>query len=90
MYLLLNGTLVMESGNSKLYFEPDQYCLDGAGSHTVIFSDSSNPDYPDYPLEIAHFGGTETDQVALICFSEDNLLEDKDVQLKHKLMSLVY
>lgn len=69
----------MESGSTKIFIDPDQYCLDGAGSHTVIFADNSNPDYPDYPLEIAHFGGTEIDQVALICFSEDDIEEDKDV-----------
>ena len=79
MYLLLNGTLVLESGSSKIYIEPDQYCVDGAGSHTLIFPESGNADYADYPLEIVHFGGTETDQIALICFSEDNVLEDKDV-----------
>lgn len=68
----------MQSGNSKLYFGPDQYCLDGAGSHLIPLAD--NPDYPDYPLEIVHFQGTERDQVAVICFSEESVLEEKDVR----------
>lgn len=79
MYLLLNGTLVLESGDSKIFIEPDSYCVDGVGSHTIVFPDSGSSDYPDYPFEIVHFGGTEIDQVARICFSEDNIQEDKDV-----------
>lgn len=89
MYLLLNGTLVMDSGNSKIYIEPDQYCVDGEGSHTLIFTDNNNPDYADYPYEIVHFGGTEADQVALICFSEDTETDDKDVSEVKLMYSLV-
>ncbi|CAL8129822.1 unnamed protein product [Orchesella dallaii] len=74
MYLLLNGTLVLDSGNSKVFIEPDKYCLDGAGSHTILISDN-NPEYPE-PFEIVHYGGTEIDQVVHICFSGDNVPED--------------
>ncbi|ODN00285.1 G-protein coupled receptor Mth2 [Orchesella cincta] len=74
MYLLLNGTLVLDSGNSKVFIEPDKYCVDGAGSHTMLFSDN-NPEYPE-SFEIVHYGGTEIDQVVHICFSGDNVQED--------------
>lgn len=67
MYLLLNGTLVLDSNGKKVYYEPDTFCLDG--SLTMSLGEELGDLSSEDEYQVVHYSGQERDQMAILCYS---------------------
>lgn len=68
VYLLLNGTLVLDSNGKKVYYEPDTFCLDGSLTTTFAEDETGTDEYPDQ-YQVVYYSGQELDQMVILCYN---------------------
>lgn len=64
----MNGSLLTVGRGYKVLHPPDTFCIDGTINHNVgVEFPIPGPDY-----EPVHYSGSELDQVAIICYPEQD------------------